>query len=87
MEHIKDCDLVIQDMDNISVRVKNVMKVLNVRTIQDLKIMQLTDTLPVPGTVIRYYPIIGSQLTYSNKVNTEVKHILREYADKQQSNE
>jgi hypothetical protein len=70
-------DVPIKDMD-ITVRAKNVLTVLGIRTKGELYVCFLLGTIPKIGTVVKHYPYIDVELIYSNKVNEEVKSILRE---------
>jgi len=76
-----DGNTLIKDLDDITVRAKNVLKQLGVFSLDDLRIMYETDSFPKTGTVVRYYPFSRTSVCYSNKVNEEIKELLREHWD------
>jgi hypothetical protein len=77
-KYIEQRNLAIEDMD-ITVRAKNVLKALDVHTIADLHLMYLLDTIPRAKTLIKYYPYVNIELTYTKSINEEVKALLKEY--------
>jgi len=78
--HIKtdNNNVKIEDLD-ITVRTKVILKVLGVKTIGELHLMHILETIPKIGTVVGYVPKARIEYTYSKKVHEEVKDILHIY--------
>ena len=75
MAGIQNNKIRIIDMD-LTVRTKNVLTMLGVDTVADLHTMYVLDTIPKVGTVVRWMPLARYVMTYSKRVNEEVKEIL-----------
>jgi len=70
-------DMSIKDMD-ITVKAKNVLTALGIKTKKDIYVCYSLKTIPKIGTIVKHYPYVDVDLVYTNKVNEEVKTILHE---------
>jgi hypothetical protein len=65
---------------DITIRAKNVLIALGIYTLEDLHLAYLLETIPKVGTIVKHYPYVLIDLVYTNKVNEEVKALLKEYS-------
>ncbi len=61
----------IEDLD-LTVRAHRILRYLKINTLEELR----TATLPEIGTTVYYVPISMTRVTYSSKVDNEIKELL-----------
>lgn len=66
---------------NISEKSQFVLIALGVRTVDDLHLMYLLNTIPTVVTSVHLFPVDDFKLLYTQEVNDEVKSLLVEYFD------
>jgi len=70
--------ILIKEMD-MPVRTKNTLTALGVRTVYDLHMMYILDTLPKVGTRVNHRPYVDIPMKFTRKMNKRVKTILKCY--------
>jgi hypothetical protein len=66
----------IKELD-ITVRAKNVLNLLEIKTLGELHVGYILNTLPSVGTIVKHYPFARVTVIYTKKVNDEIRELLK----------